>query len=251
LKKKFVVDGPVPPRGSRPVAPAKLKQIVGSKPIAAVVKGGIHPVLFAQLRVDFSVEVVEIQNGLRQFRIVEQRQKHVKIGTTTCQHDTRLVFDQGSFHQKSAGQQPHTAARSPTLVVALALPHVQHAAQSTAVNGGHTAFVQLGIAYGIGVENREKSKQMRGVEDRRLVQQDEVLVGIAAAHVKTVGPFAHGRNPGKQANGPNDVCLTQQLRQFFHFLGADLGNRYLCGFQGVDAAFYANSDFVQIHHRGL
>ncbi len=60
---------------------------------------------------------------------------------------------------------------------------------------------------------------MGGVVDWRFVQEYEVLVGIAPAHIEPARAFTHRRNARQQRQRSDDVGFAQELRDLFDFLG--------------------------------
>jgi hypothetical protein len=84
------------------------------------------------------------------------------------------------------------------------------------------------------------------VTSRSLVQQNQVLVGVAAAHVEAARGFAHRTHSGQQREGAHDVCFAQQLRNFLNLLGRQAAHRHLRGFHVVVELLALHVDLAQL-----
>ena len=246
VKKQLGIHRAVPAQGRGPVAPAEVKEILGSELVAAEVHAGKHPVLLAQLRVHLGVHVVEVNRGVLQLEVARKRQKQIKIGPTAAQHKARLALHERTLDGQAAAQQADSALGGKALAVALLLAHVQHAREAATVVRRHSALVQRDVAYRVRVENAKESEQVRRRVHGGLVQQNQVLVGIATAHVESARRLAHGADARQKGEGAHDVGFAQQLRNLFDLLARQRTHRHLGRFHVVVKLLALHRHFAQL-----
>src|SRR5882724_59620 len=70
---------------------------------------------------------------------------------------------------------------------------------------------------------------MRGVVDRSVIEEDEVLVRGTSAYIEARAGFSHGSNAGQREYGPQDIRFTQDGRDLLDRLDADAFNPHLKG----------------------
>ncbi len=86
---------------------------------------------------------------------------------------------------------------------------VEHGGDAPAVLGPEAAGEQFGAGDHVGVEDAEQPAQVEGVEDGESVQQDQVLVGGAAADVEGAGEVGGGDDAREHLDGAEDVRLGE------------------------------------------
>ena len=125
------------------------------------------------------------------------------------EEQARPVFDKRYFEQgrRREGAQLHLARELPG--IAFAGAHVEHRGSAAVVARRKAVFVEATAADEGCIEDGEQPEGVRRVVDGHVVEEDEVLVAAAAAHVQApeaVGGGAHARVEGEQAQGVGAVA---------------------------------------------
>ena len=89
------------------------------------------------------------------------------------------------------------------------MPDVQYGGEPAAEAGRNRALVQLHVVDGVRVEYGEEAEHVGRIVDRRFVEQDEVLVGPAAADAQSGREIAGGFNAWEECERPDRVGLTE------------------------------------------
>ena len=110
------------------------------------------------------------------------------------------------------------------LVVAVVLCDVEHRTEAAAETGGEGALVEGDVFHGVGVEGREETAEVTDVVEWHAVEEEEVLVGSAAAHVHAAVALAAALHAGHELQGLDDVGLAEH-----HGYGLDLLHGHLRG----------------------
>ena len=207
--------------------------------VAAVVSAKRYAVAAAQLVEELSVEVVEVEHGVAHALLGRQRQKEVGVGAPSGRHERKPVADDGAVHLEPAGDKPHAAAHVELAEVAGFAAHLQQRRQPAAVGGRDVALVELHVVHHVVVEHRKEAHEVRGVVHRSVVEQDEVLVGAAAAHAERRRPLGGGLHAGQQHDGLYHVHLAHQRRNsldgfYLQLLHAHFGSGNVGAARSVD-----------------
>ena len=108
------------------------------------------------------------------------------------------------------------------LHVAVVGAHVDDTRQPSAVAGREAALVEVDVFHHVGIERREQPHGVVDLVERRTVEQEQVLVAVAAVHVKAAGQLhalghaahalqrLHHVGRGKQGIAGLDVGLTER-----------------------------------------
>ena len=104
------------------------------------------------------------------------------------------------------------------LVVAVVLRDVEHGAQAAAEAGGEGAFVEGDVLDGVGVEGREEAAHVADVVEGHAVEEEEVLVGAAAAHIHAAVALAAALHSGHELQGLDEVGLAEHHGHGLDFL---------------------------------
>ena len=123
----------------------------------------------------------------------DQRQQ--KIGERAPPRNQKPGF---AFHQRNIGRYSarhhiDTPRKLDFIEVGVPHGHVEHGGGAPAETRRYVAFVKVNGTQHFGRENREQPKHVRGVEDGRFVEQNQVLVGGATPNINAVAGFAHAR----------------------------------------------------------
>ena len=120
--------------------------------------------------------------------------QQVQVSTPSRNQKRRFVFDQRPFERQARGDKPAAAFAVEFFFVAFFHVQLHHRRQPPAKPRGKTALGEFHAFESVAVENREKPEQVAGVIHHRIVQNYQVLVGAAAAHVNArlaFGAFLH------------------------------------------------------------
>ena len=128
------------------------------------------------------------------------------------------------------------------LVVAVVLCDVEHSAQTAAETGGKGAFVEGDVLDSVGVEGGEEAAHVGDVVEGHAVEEEEVLVGAAAADVHAAVALAAGLHSGHELQGLDEVGLAEHDGHGLDFLhghhvGTHLGGTDVAGALGCDDDF--------------
>src|SRR5690606_32483124 len=121
-----------------------------------------------------------------------------------------------SFHGQAAEDVADAAGKAQALVVAVLHTDVQHGGGAAAVFCRKAALDKVKAFHRIRVEYGEEAQHVGGVVQGSFIQQDEVLIGGAAAHVKPVSAFSHGGYAGQRLYGAQHIHFAHEGRQFLH-----------------------------------
>ena len=190
--------------------------------VARPVEVGLERVGVVDLVGDGCVQVAEGSVPAGVFAGLGEELEHpVGIGGAPAEQEGGLALDERSFEVEVAGQQADAHRAGDLVGVALAAAHVEHRGDAAAVFGGDAALVEFHFADDVGVEGREDAEQVRGVVDGAVVEQDEVLVGGAAADVEAAGRLAHGLHARQGEDGLDDVAFAEGARDLVDYLHPD------------------------------
>ena len=168
------------------------------------------------------------------------------IGAARRDAEGGLLFDDGPLDVELGGDEAYGEVAVQLLVVAVVLRDVEHRAQAAAEAGGEGAFVEGDVLHGVGVEGREEAAEVADVVEGHAVEEEEVLVGAAAAHVHAAVALAAALHAGHQLQGLDDVGLAEH-----HGYGLDLLHGHLRGAHlrraGVAHALGGDDHLVELH----
>lgn len=251
--KEARIKNVVPAHGAGGVAPVEVeveKVAVETKHIPAEVAADVEVVALAELVIDFGIEVVEevVGNGrvvgIVFVRRINAPRDEVEIGAPPGNHERGFVFLDRAFYREARGDEADAAGGRPFFGVALFQFHVYHRGEPAAVLRREAAFVELEVFDGIGVEGAEKAEQVAGVIHHSLVQEDEILVGTAAAHKQAGSAFRSRRYAGLELQCLQNITFAQQHGQEFHISSFDFFHAHF-----YRAGFFAEG--VGFHHHLL
>ena len=93
----------------------------------------------------------------------------------------------GAVQLKAAVEQSDAIGTVQALPVAIVGAHVDDRRQPAAVACGETALVEVDVLHHVGVERREETHRVVNLIERCAVDEEEVLVVVAAMHVESRG----------------------------------------------------------------
>ena len=189
--------------------------------IAAEIAAEENTVLFAQPVIRLGVQIIEIVAATADLRsIVQERfHQHIDVRAAAGYDERTAVLHDRPFQRQPRTDQPDAALPVEAFRVPFLHGDVQHRGDPSAVIGRHAALDQFDVAHRIGIENAEEAEEMAGVVHGGIVQQDQVLIGTAAAHVETTVAFAVVLHAGQELDRFQDVHFAEQCgqrRQFLH-----------------------------------
>ena len=94
-------------------------------------------------------------------------------------------------------------------LVAVLHVDVDNGGEPATVMRRKTALHEFHRLDGVAVEDGEKAKQMAGIVNRGLIEDDEVLVGTAAAHIDARGAFRGRLHTRQQQKRFEDVFFAE------------------------------------------
>ena len=100
-----------------------------------------------------------------------------------------LAFLQRSFQLDSSVEQSEAHRAMDSVHVAVSGAYVHHARQSSAVAGWEPTLVEIHVFHHIDIKRGEKSQGMVDLVERGAVEQEEVLVAVAAVHIESADQF--------------------------------------------------------------
>ena len=146
----------------------------------------------------------------------------VWVSQSPAHQQTQFFGDQRAVGHKPAGERANSTRVSPPIHAPRPNAHHQQRRQPTAVTGRHSAFVERYILHNIGIHAAQKTKQMAGVEERGIVEQNQVLIHAPTPHIDAARPLAHRCHAGLQREGFQNITLAKHHRNPFDLLNTEL-----------------------------
>ena len=191
-----------------------------------------------------TVPVAETVGNLR-VDIIEEIVGRKAQGTADQFHQPRMqdtagkgeggFLADGAFHMGLFRQEADGEAAMDSFGIAVVHADVHDARSTAAVPGRERALVQGDLLHRIGREDREQAQQVLSVIDGNAVQQEQVLVRAAAAHIHAGGARRTGLHAGKKLKGLEHVRFAQDHRRP---LDDGLGNLQRAEAGGPDAGLF-------------
>ncbi len=207
----------------------------------------------ADLLADAEIHVLERGLAARITAVGRQQvQQPVRIGGAAAQDESRAVFHDGAFQMQTARQQADAQRAFHLLAVAFPRPDFHHGRDAAAILGRNRALEEFHVADDVGVESGEDAEHVVRVVDGTAVEEDEVLVGGAAAHIEAAGSFAHRLDTRQGHHHLQGVGLAKDHRHVLDHIDADLLDAQLGGpvlrhtLRGDDGPFQRED--LLLHH---
>src|SRR6185437_4596054 len=127
-----------------------------------------------------------------------------------------------SFDGDPAGEQTDAGGAGKFFFVAFARGDIEDGSDPATVLGGDAAFVQFDPFYDLRVKGGEESEEVRRVIDGRVVKEDEILIGRAAADVETGAGFSDALDAGKGEHHTEHIGFSHNGRHLSDLLYAQL-----------------------------
>ena len=203
--------------------------------VVAHVEGGVETAFVGEFVSDFGVGIVEVVAS-HEFGFAvdvggefadDGTHNEVGIGASGGDAEGSSFFDDGTFEVEFGRDGADGDIAVDFFVVAVVGGNVEDAGESSAEAGGETAFEEGDVLDGVGIESREEAAEMVDVVERDAVEEEEVLVRAASAHVHAAGAFVTGLYAGEELDGFNDVGFAKEDGDGFelfngHFEGTHL-----------------------------
>ena len=224
VAEEAVAEEVVPAQGGSDVAPSEvggdgvllavavaavLVRHVAPEAVVAAVPAQVDAAAGREDVVHLGVDVVEVVAAA----VVlgeEGAYQQVDVGAPPREDEGGAVPAQRPLHGELRGDEPHRALGLELLHVAVLHVDLQHRREAAAVTGREAGLGDLHVLDGVGVEDREEAEEVGGVVDRGVVEEDQVLVGAAAAHVEAAHALGPGLHAGQQLQGLEDVHLPHE-----------------------------------------
>ncbi len=244
-----VVEGRIPAEGEA------VRRVIGESAEGVVV---VEAVGNAQVRIREAGAAARIGALFR-----KMFEYPVGIGGARTRDDGGFSLMQRTFHMEAAGQEADARRSAPALHVPVLAGYVQDRGDTSAVLGRNGTLVQFDAVHDVRIEGGEDAEQVRRVVDGVPVEEDEVLVGAAAADVESAGSLAHALDAREGQDRLDDVSFPEGRRDLAdrlhahlfhahlrvpvlgHALGRDDGfleHRHLVGHHDIQAAVGMNLD---------
>ena len=249
-----VVEDAVPFDRTADVPVPEGRIVAETELVAREIAVGVDGVALVDLVADAEVHVLERGTAARIAAACgKQVEDPVGIGGPAAQDEGRAVLDDGAFQMQAARQQAQAQRALKLLAVAVAAADLEHGGDAAAVLGGNRALVEFHVVDHVGIEGRQDAEHMVRVVDRPAVEQDEVLVGGAAADVEAAGGLAHRFDAGKRHHHLQGIGLAEGHRHVFdqvdaHLLDAHLRGAVLRHALGRHHRSLERIDFLLHHH---
>ena len=94
--------------------------------------------------------------------------------------------------------------------VARPQPHIDYAREPAAISGRKSTAIEIDPIHQVAVDGRSVTTQVLGAEERHSVEQDQVLVIVAASHVDGACTVAAALHAWQALQHLEHVDLTQQ-----------------------------------------
>ena len=155
----------------------------------------------------------------------------------------------GPLEGDFGGDQSDGAFALPFVEVAFFHVDFEHRGEATAIARREASFGEGYVSNGIGIEDGEDAEQVRGVIDGYAVEQYEILIGAATAHVQAGLAFASGLHARQQLQGFEDVHFTHEGGKFFDLLYGHGGLAHLG--VALNAIYFFGYDFYFLQDLSL
>ena len=229
----------------------------GIQCVVAHIVGGVEAAAVAEFMCHLGIEVVEIVAGVSPARETfrschdgdDRLNQQVAVGAPSGNTEGGLLLHDGAFEIELGGDKSHAQAAVILFVVAVVGGDVEHTAQSTTEMGRETALVEADVLHRVAVERREEAAQVVYVVHRHTVQQEQVLVGAAAAHIHARHALCTALYAGQQLHHFDNVGLAKDNGHRLHLLHGQLDDASLRTLHMLDA--FATHRHLLQHHRPM
>lgn len=96
--------------------------------------------------------------------------------------------------------------------------HIEIRRQASVIFGRETAFIEVGIADGAGVESREQTAEVVDLIERNIVEHIHILIGIAAMDIHIRHPLDSGGHTRLELQSLDHIALAENHRGFANLL---------------------------------
>ena len=144
----------------------------------------LDQVTVAGLNGNISGKVIKKGIAVPEFRIIKPFQYPVRIGGTGAQYKRGMIFFDGSFNCKVAGNGTDAPPGCESIPVAIPGADIKIRSKPASIFSRYIAFIQPEILYYIRTERREESKQMRGIVYRYLIDIEKVLISRTTPYIE-------------------------------------------------------------------
>ena len=216
VQEHLVVHHVIPPCGHHGIAPwnggpKSGIRAVETEHVAAEITRDEHLIAVGEPVVVLGVEVVEVVSGSGGLGGFHKRAgEHVNVGSSAGDNETRNALFHRAFEGEPRADEPDATASFERFSVAFLQAQIKDTRHPAAKTRGHAAFVDFHRGNGICVEHAEKAKQMAGVVDGRVVQQQQVLVGATSTHVKPAVSLACRLDAREHLDGFQHIDLAHE-----------------------------------------
>ena len=198
------------------------------KIILPVEETQVDAVALAYPPIDLPVEVVEEIAGVGgDVRVLlvdgsdDRVDNQVDVRAASTQHERGLVFNNGAFYHEFRSEDGDVRRAVNLLHVPILHVHLKHRREPPAKTRGESALGDGHLLDGIGVEHREETKQVADAVQRYPVEDDEVLVGAATAHIQARRALAARLYPRHELEALQQVDFATDGRQPAHLIHGD------------------------------
>ena len=189
----------------------------------------IELVLFAEIEVELGIEVEKVvaRRGAPGNELHDRNHQEIEVGGAAGEHEGGLVFDNRPLDHDVGGNEPDTTLHMVFFLVAVLHVDVDNGGKTTAVTCWESAFYKLHRLDGVAIEDRKETEEVVGIVDGGFIEDDEVLVGTATAHVDARSTFRSRLHTRQQQQGLKDILLAKKHRHLFYFLGRQRDGTHL------------------------
>ena len=203
------------------------------KSVLTLVETQEEAVGVAELVVDLGVEVVEIEGEFIDVvgTVVQTHTEFdepVDVTAAGRDHERGAVLDDRTLQFKVRGEQSDREETVIVLHVAILGADVGHGRESATVTGWKGTSEEIDVLHGVGHESRLETEHVVHVVEHDAVQQEEVLVQVAASDAELAGAGKTGLHTGQYLERLENVGLAQHGGHLLNLLDGDGRGTHAC-----------------------
>ena len=219
----------------------------GKEFIPSGIEGNIEPLFIGDAVAQLGIEVVEI---VVEHIFTASWQDQIKDGTAEGKGvSSAFTFADGAVKGKAESNGRNAEIAFLFAGIAFLHRNIEHRAETASVAGWESTLIQLNAVDGIGIENREKAEHVLHIVQGHAVEQDQVLIGSAAAHIQAGRSFVTAFHAGQQLDGFDHVDFTEQGRKLAYLLDRQVDGAHLVAVGEARSRTGADGHLIHIGQR--
>ena len=244
------IDAVVNTKRNSDVTPVHIKR-VKFQAVLTHIETEFQTSIFREVVHKRSLQVSEfvIQIQIQEANGITQIENVANVSCTACKHPASWTLM--AFCMELGCKSAYLDARFAKpfiyrILTARTTIHLEHRTQAVAILRRESALVELHIVNTFDKERAEKSKEMHRRIDDRIIEQEQILVGSATAHINLGTEIRTGNNARECLDALDDIGFGKSRHALDGLCRNDRFTRLAFG-----AAAQLHHDFFEFGHFGI